>query len=514
MGRSERALLPAPRRVVAIGVSLTCAVAMLATSAQALPTGRDPGTEKRKVDAQVEQLKGQLEDTNADLSAAYIALRATQDKLPAARVVLQSAQAAAAAADQANAVAAQELEVAVANEKKAQAELGRTTKEISSSRTKVAQFAAQIYQEQGFGQLDMALSSTDPQQFADRIALVDTVMDVQGETMDRLATEQASLTALEDQLSALRADSAAKKRKAEDALARATSARGAAEAAKAQLDSLASQQQQQAQEVEGQLASDQARLVTAETEQSRLKAILVQRALEAKRKAEAARKAAAARKAEAARKAAQAARKAEEAARKAEEARTAEEAARRASASKRAAAHKKAEAARRAADAAAKAAGEASSASSGSSASAGSSGSSGSSQSSDNGYLSRPVRTGWVSSEYGMRFHPIYQEWRLHSGRDYAVACGTPVYAAADGTIISAGWGGGYGNRIVIDHGLVRGEGLASTYNHLSRIVDHGGQVSRGELIGYSGNTGTSTGCHLHFETLLNGNFADPRGWL
>jgi len=64
----------------------------------------------------------------------------------------------------------------------------------------VAQFAAQIYQEQGFGQLDMALSSTDPQQFADRIALVDTVMDVQGETLDRLATEKASLTALEDHL--------------------------------------------------------------------------------------------------------------------------------------------------------------------------------------------------------------------------------------------------------------------------------------------------------------------------
>ena len=82
---------------------------------------------------------------------------------------------------------------------------------MAESRERVAQFAAQIYQEQGCASLDMALSSTDPQQFADRIALVDTVMDVQSETIERLATEQASLTALEDHLSALRADSAEKK---------------------------------------------------------------------------------------------------------------------------------------------------------------------------------------------------------------------------------------------------------------------------------------------------------------
>jgi murein DD-endopeptidase MepM/ murein hydrolase activator NlpD len=124
------------------------------------------------------------------------------------------------------------------------------------------------------------------------------------------------------------------------------------------------------------------------------------------------------------------------------------------------------------------------------------------------------VSSGWVSSEFGMRYHPILDYWRLHSGRDYAVPCGTPVLAAANGTVISAGWGGGYGNRVVVDHGYERGVGLASTYNHLSRIVEHGGSVQRGQLIGYSGTTGSSTGCHLHFETLENGNFVDPRRWL
>jgi murein DD-endopeptidase MepM/ murein hydrolase activator NlpD len=124
------------------------------------------------------------------------------------------------------------------------------------------------------------------------------------------------------------------------------------------------------------------------------------------------------------------------------------------------------------------------------------------------------VKSGYVSSEFGMRFHPILHYWRLHSGRDYAVPCGTPVYAAAPGDIISAGWGGGYGNRIVIDHGYVSGVGLATTYNHLTRFVRTGGHVSRGQLIAYSGTTGTSTGCHLHFETLQNGDFVDPRKWL
>ena len=88
------------------------------------------------------------------------------------------------------------------------------------------------------------------------------------------------------------------------------------------------------------------------------------------------------------------------------------------------------------------------------------------------------------------------------------------MHAAANGSVISAGYGSSYGNRIVVDHGLVNGEGLATTYNHLSRIVKHGGRVKRGQLIGYSGTTGTSTGCHLHFETLENGNFVDPRKWL
>ena len=129
------------------------------------------------------------------------------------------------------------------------------------------------------------------------------------------------------------------------------------------------------------------------------------------------------------------------------------------------------------------------------------------------GFLSHAAN-GPITSPFGLRYHPILHVWKLHSGTDFGVPCGTPVFAAADGTVISAGWGGGDGNRIVIDHGIVSGVDLASTYNHLTSFVVKSGRVTRGQLIAYSGTTGYSTGCHLHFETLENGQFVDPMKWL
>ena len=128
--------------------------------------------------------------------------------------------------------------------------------------------------------------------------------------------------------------------------------------------------------------------------------------------------------------------------------------------------------------------------------------------------LSHPVSAP-ITSGYGWRFHPILGYRRLHAGTDFGAPCGTPVKAAASGTIVQAGWSsGGYGNHIVVDHGRMRGADVATTYNHLSRIVVSSGHVGRGEVIGYSGTTGLSTGCHLHFEVWVNGSTTDPMGWL
>jgi murein DD-endopeptidase MepM/ murein hydrolase activator NlpD len=100
----------------------------------------------------------------------------------------------------------------------------------------------------------------------------------------------------------------------------------------------------------------------------------------------------------------------------------------------------------------------------------------------------------------------------MHTGIDFGAACGTPVYAAAAGTVFSAGWADdGGGNNVKISHGVVQGNSLTTIYYHnTSVVVSSGQQVSQGQLIAYSGTTGNSTGCHSHFETWLNGEAVDP----
>ena len=111
---------------------------------------------------------------------------------------------------------------------------------------------------------------------------------------------------------------------------------------------------------------------------------------------------------------------------------------------------------------------------------------------------------GPITSGFGWRWG------RMHEGIDIGVPCGTPIHAAASGTVIYSGWMDGYGNFVVIDHG----NGLATAYGHQSAIYVSGGSVSQGQAIGAVGSTGNSTGCHLHFEVRVNGSPVDPLGYL
>jgi murein DD-endopeptidase MepM/ murein hydrolase activator NlpD len=114
-----------------------------------------------------------------------------------------------------------------------------------------------------------------------------------------------------------------------------------------------------------------------------------------------------------------------------------------------------------------------------------------------------------------MRLHPILHVYKLHDGTDFSASCGTPVYAAADGTVLTQYFNEGYGNRVLIDHGYVQGVSLSTSYNHLTSFaLTPGSQVSRGQVIGYAGTTGYSTGCHLHFMVYVNGRTVDPMTWL
>ncbi|MCU1532452.1 MAG: family metallopeptidase [Arthrobacter sp.] len=129
------------------------------------------------------------------------------------------------------------------------------------------------------------------------------------------------------------------------------------------------------------------------------------------------------------------------------------------------------------------------------------------------GTLGAPLDQMVSASAFGLRVSPITGgSGEFHRGQDYAIQCGTGVHAAASGTVTFTGWHPfGGGNRVVIDHG----NGLETTYNHLSASsVSVGQQVSRGDIVAMSGTTGASTGCHLHFEVMVNGEVVDPTGWL
>lgn len=418
-----------------------------------------PEDRKRKVDTSIKVLKGDLDDTSADLATAYTALQKTQGQLPGARAALANAQRDESAAAERDRELGRRLAVSKATEGKAVDDLADTARDTASTTRVLGGIAREAYQTSGMGELSVALQAQSADDFTTRVVLVDTAMRIQGGALARLAVLRADTAAARSRLTAVRRQTAVLKAQAAAQLIKTEQATQAAAAAKASVDELLARRQAQVTTVEARKAAERARLKVLQAQSYRLGVQLAEIARQARIKAARDRAA----------KAAAAAR------------------------AREAASRKHAAAARR------------------------SSGSSAGPSSSDgfvsSGYLSAPVSGAYVSSEFGMRFHPILQYWRLHAGIDFAAGCGTPVRAPADGRVISAGWAGGYGNRIVIDNGLVGSIGLATAYNHLESIVTYGGSVSRGQLIGYVGTTGASTGCHLHFETYNDGTPVNPRRW-
>jgi murein DD-endopeptidase MepM/ murein hydrolase activator NlpD len=127
------------------------------------------------------------------------------------------------------------------------------------------------------------------------------------------------------------------------------------------------------------------------------------------------------------------------------------------------------------------------------------------------GIFASPIPGAAVTSGFGSRVHPVYGDVRMHTGIDFRASTGTPVRAAGAGKVVYAGWRGGYGNTVIIDHG----NSLATLYGHLSSIsVGVGQTVSRGQVIARAGSTGLSTGPHLHFEVRANGVPVNPMAYL
>jgi murein DD-endopeptidase MepM/ murein hydrolase activator NlpD len=119
------------------------------------------------------------------------------------------------------------------------------------------------------------------------------------------------------------------------------------------------------------------------------------------------------------------------------------------------------------------------------------------------------VADGIMRSGFGLRRHPILGYVKMHTGVDWAAASGTPIYAAGNGVVEKEGWESGYGKFILIRHH----NGYETAYGHMSAYasgVNEGDTVRQGQVIGFIGSTGLSTGSHLHFEIRINGRFVDP----
>jgi murein DD-endopeptidase MepM/ murein hydrolase activator NlpD len=424
---------------MAVGIAVACSLGLAPASTA------DTRSDKKKLDAEIAQLRNQLEDTSKDLANAFIELKRTKAELPGAQQALAVADAAQAVADRHNDEVATALAIAEANEAKAADELAQNARDTQEAEDELGNMARDAYQQGGVSGLSIALEATSPEDFTNRMVMMDTVMRVRGATLRGLDTMRAEGKAVQAHLVAVRQQVAQLKVQAEAALAQATTAREIAAAAKTKLDLLYAVEIRYTATVAAKKATEITNINKMQAQSNALQRVLAARAKAARAKA-------------------------------------ARERAARAAAARRA--HRPVP-------------------------QDGAPGNRG-------GFLSYPSNAP-VSSEFGMRFHPIWQRWILHAGIDFAANCGSPVYAAAAGEVIMAtpeSASGGYGNRLVIDHGLQRGAYLTTTYNHLTRFVVAGGRVARGQLVAYSGTTGTSTGCHLHFETRQDGTPVNPRLWL
>lgn len=417
------------RRLLA-AVAVPALVLGLLTPAQA----SDERHKKAQIDRAIHNLKGDLDETSADLRRAGAALDRAEAKMPAATARVARVHGQLVAAQERDRIIGLKLDAAKADVRDAQDKIDQTLGSIADSQKLIGRIARSSYQSGGMGEIAVVLQSQSPDEFATRLVLVQNALRSEGNILGGLAEARANLAAQRATLVAKRKVLAGMKREQEAVVARVQNLQAQALDAQHAVEQLISEREAAVATIEREKKAEEARYAQMRSESARLGRILQ----------------------------------------------------RRHAAALRAAARRRA---------------------------AYSGGGGG-------GTLSYPVQ-GPITSPYGMRVHPVTGIYKLHDGTDFGVGCGTPVHAAASGTVIQATLTIGYGNQLVIDHGVVSGVGLATSYNHLMRFtVGYGAHVSRGEVIGYSGGgegmygAGYSTGCHLHFMVYVNGGTTNPMGWL
>ena len=427
---------------------------------------------RKEVQSEISGARAELDQSSARLASATKALQTAQAALTAARGALattQSRLATAQARDLAMQAALTKAEASLARAQK-EAKKGRRTQKRAArevERMTVESLQGGSPSMRAFAAL---VNGVDPATYGKQISLDRAVTDARVAKVDRLDATRVMLDLNRKKVQTLRDEVAVKRQEAADNLAEQKRLEQAAREQTAKVGELVEASAAAEASAATARQSDAAELAALESERtkisSRLKAIAAQERLAAQRERERQR-------------------------REAEKNRKKNRKKNKGSSS-----------------------GSSGNGGSGGGGDSGGGGGGGGGSSDSGSALSYPV-DGPITSSYGMRFHPVLHVWKLHDGTDFGVGCGTPVRAAAGGRVVDRYYNGGYGNRVIIAHGQKRGRSVATTYNHLSRFSTYTGQrVSRGEIIGYVGSTGYSTGCHLHFMVMLDGDTTNPMNWL
>lgn len=438
---------------------------------------------KDEVSKQITKSEAAAEGYSDEVNKAADALQKSQNDLDQARKTLQGAQDAVSQAKAADEAKAAELQ-------KARSDLSRAEQKVRSNEAaqvrehrKLSVVVSRTVQQQT-PMMGVAtfLTNMDSGDMNARIQWSNALMAGGQQALDQLETRQIALSKARDVEKQARDRVAREKQAVEDLLERKQQAESAAGTAKQDVAAAVTANEQAKKSADAKLAGERKHQDELRAEEDQLDKRIKERIAAAKRAEEARRRAekAAARKEAAAEK--KAAKKA--AAKHHGSASKAESTSRKSAKHSRPHRHHPKKAHKR---------------------------SSGSTRKASS-YFDYPVN-GPITSPYGQRFHPVLHVWKLHDGTDFGASCGTSIRAPRDGVVAEKYFNRGYGNRLMLDHGKIGGHYVTTGYNHASSYtVGVGQHVSRGQVIGYVGTTGFSTGCHLHFMVWTDGNRENPMG--
>lgn len=427
---------------------------------------------KAAAEARIEDLSADLEDTDAELAAAYVRLQEIEGELLVAQAELEEAEGELLKAQREADALAQRLTDAEAQEAELVDKIAQDDEAAQSTRESIAELARRAYRGEGTpDRMSLVMGASSAQDFVQQYSLSQTAMRTQTNSLDLLRQTEATSRNTQSRLEAVRGTIADLKVEADAAVVVAADAKADAEERRSTVEGLIVEQKNATALIEDRRQSQEAARDEAAADREAFDAEIQElaglTAAEKKRISDAEAKA----KADAEAKA-------------------------------------KADAEARAKNNQSGGSGSGSTPATPSQPTTPSNPSGGAV---GRGFLDYPTSMVYITSAYGYRLHPILGYVRLHAGTDFRAYCGTPIMASAAGTVRWATMRSGFGNQVLVDHGTVDGASLMTSYNHLSSFaVSAGAKVSKGQVIGYSGNTGTSSACHLHFEVYVNGATVNP----